>query len=152
MKTSKVLMLAVVAFGLSLSMNNFASAKGAAGFSVAVVDVQKIVTSSPHISALKTEQKNKLTELGAFVEKAKADVASQKDAAKKKTLEESYNQELNSKKADLEKDYAKKLTAFDKSVRDIIKEKSADYDLVLTKNVVLKGGVDITSEVIKELK
>ena len=139
-------------FVLGLSANNFASAKGSAGFSVAVVDVQKIVENSPQISALKTEQKNKITGLANFVEKAKADVAKQTDATKKKELEENYNKELNTKKAAIDKDAATKLVEFDKSVRAIIKVKSADYDLVLTKGTVLEGGTDITNEIIKELK
>ena len=119
---------------------------------MAVVDVQKIVENSPQISALKTEQKNKITGLANFVEKAKADVAKQTDATKKKELEENYNKELNTKKAAIDKDAATKLVEFDKSVRAIIKVKSADYDLVLTKGTVLEGGTDITNEIIKELK
>jgi len=151
-KLSKVLTVSLMTFALGLSANNFVSAKGPAGFSVAVVDVQKIVENSPQISALKTEQKNKITGLANFVEKAKADVAKQTDATKKKELEENYNKELNTKKAAIDKDAATKLVEFDKSVRAIIKVKSADYDLVLTKGTVLEGGTDITNEIIKELK
>jgi len=151
-KISRVLTVSLMTFVLGLSANNFASAKGSAGFSVAVVDVQKIVENSPQISALKTEQKNKITGLANFVEKAKADVAKQTDATKKKELEENYNKELNTKKAAIDKDAATKLVEFDKSVRAIIKVKSADYDLVLTKGTVLEGGTDITNEIIKELK
>jgi len=142
----------LIACALGLSANNFASAKPASDYKVAVVDVQKIVESSPQISALKTEQKNKLQGLAAFVEKAKADVAKQTDETKKKALEESYNKELNNRKAEIDKDGTKKLMDFDKSVRDIIKAKTADYDLVLTKSSVIEGGTDVTSEIIKELK
>lgn len=152
MKLSKILTLSIVALGLGLSINNFASAKGSAGFSVAVVDTQKIVENSPQISALKIEQKNKIEDLASFIEKAKADVAKQTDAVKKKTLEDSYNKELNSRKAAIEKETATKLVEFDKSVKNIINAKSAGYDLVLMKNTVLKGGTDITNEIIKELK
>lgn len=152
MKMSKILALSLVAFALSLSTTNFASAKGTEGFSVAFVDVQKVVENSPQISALKTEQKNKLTDLAKFVETAKADVAKQTDVTKKKALEESYNKELNNRKQAIDADGTKKLVEFDKSVREIIKTKSADYDLILTKSSVLEGGTDITNEIIKELK
>ena len=152
MKISKVLTIVALAVALGLSATNFASAKDSANFSVAVIDIQKIVENSPQISALKAEQKNKLTELATFVEKARADVAKQKDSAKKKALEANYNKELNTRKQAIDNDAASKLAEFDKSVKDIISAKSADYDLVLTKNVVLKGGVDITSEIIKSLK
>lgn len=152
MKISKVLTITALTVALGLSATNFASAKDSVTFNVAVIDIQKIVENSPQISALKTEQKNKLTDLAAFVEKAKADVAKQTDSAKKKALEANYNKELNTRKQAIDNDAAKKLAEFDKSVKDIISAKSADYDLVLTKNVVLKGGVDITSEIIKSLK
>jgi len=69
---------------LGLSVTNFASAKGSATFNVAVVDTQRVVENSPMINALKTEQKNKLTDLGAFVEQARASVAKETDAIKKK--------------------------------------------------------------------
>lgn len=152
MKTFKFLTIIAVALVFGLSTNNFAFAKDSAKFSVAVVDTQKIVENSPQISALKTEQRNKLNDLAAFVEKAKADVAKQTDATKKKSLEESYNKELNSRKSDIDKEYVKKLTEFDKSVTSIIKSKSVDYDLVLVKSSVLNGGKDITAAIIKELK
>ena len=148
--------LAITAIAFALSMNNFAisktMAKNSASLNVAVVDVQKIVENSPQISALKAEQKNKINGLATFVEKAKVDVAKQTDDAKKKALEESYNKELNTKKAAIDKDAATKLVEFDKSVRDIIKAKAANFDLVLTKSSVIDGGTDITDEVIKELK
>ena len=152
MKTSKILTLTLLVLALGVSANNFASAKNSAKFSVAVVDTQKVVENSPQISALKTEQKNKMTDLAAFVEKAKADVAKQTDETKKKALEDGYNKELNSRKADIDKDFVKKITAFDKNVKEVIKIKSVNYDLVLTKNIVLEGGTDITNEVIKGLK
>lgn len=152
MKTLKVLTVAAVALALGLLTTNFASAKDSAKFSVAVIDTQRIIENSPQISALKTEQKNKMTDLVTFIEKAKADVAKQTDATKKKSLEESYNRELNLRKADIDKEYVKKLTEFDKNVKDIIKSKAANYDLVLVKSSVLNGGTDITNEIIKELK
>lgn len=151
-KTSRFLVITAIAFAICLSANNFASAKGSAGFSVAVVDVQKVVENSPQINALKTEQKNKIADLVAFIEKAKADVSKQTDATKKKALEESYNKELNVKKQAIDKEYSKKLLDIDKNINDIIKAKSVNYDLVLIKSTVINGGDDITDEVIKELK
>lgn len=154
MKIFKILSILTVTSALSLSINNFTSAKESATFNVAIVDVQKVVESSPQISALKTEERNKLNELGAFVEKAKADVSQQTDATKKKDLEEHYYKELNSKKADLDKEYFKKLSEIDKSITATIKAKAkaANYDLVLVKSSVLDGGTDITSDIIKSLK
>lgn len=151
-KTFKFLVVGAVVAVLGLSTSNFASAKGAAGFSVAVVDIPKIVESSPQVSALKIEQKNKITDLVKFVENAKADVAKQETAAKKKSVEDAYNKELNVKKAAIDKEYAEKLIEIDKSIKEIIKLKATKYDLVLVKSTVLEGGVDITEEIVKSLK
>jgi len=151
-KISKILTIGAVTFALCLSVNNFASAKDSASFNVAVVDLQKIVVSSPQINALKVEEKKKMDDLVAFVEKANADLANEKNDVKKKAIEEGYNKELNIKKADIDKEYIKKMSEIDKNISDIINAKSVNYDLVLTKTSVIKGGVDITNEVIKALK
>lgn len=156
MKISKF--LTVTAIALTLSTNNFTMSKAmvsdAADFKVAVVDIQKIVESSPEIAVLRADRKSKLDELGKFVESARTAVAKETAAAKKKALEEGYNKELNLKKADIDKDYATKLTTIDKNITAIIKAKSKEltFDLVLTTSSVLDGGVNITDEIIKSLK
>lgn len=152
MKTSKI--LTITAIALLLSTNAYANAKSADDFSVAVVDIQRIVEKSPAINALKIDRKNKLDSLAAFVEKARADVAKTTDATKKKALEDSYNKELNTRKDAIDVDYAKKLSDIDKDVTALIKStaKEGGYSLTLTKNVVVDGGDDITAEVIKNLK
>ena len=88
------------------------------------------------------------------VEKARKDVASITDANKKKAAEEKYNKELMAKKEKMDQDYAAKLKALDTSISQQINEKAkADgYDLVLSKGIVLFGGNDITSEIIKVVK
>lgn len=154
MKTSKILTIAAIAF--ALSMNNFVMAKDLSktptGFNIAVVDVQKIVENSPAINAIKVERKNKFDELAKFVEKAKADVAKETNVSKKKTLEDGYNKELNVRKDAIDKEYVQKLSEVDKSITALINTKSSNCDLVLTKSSVIKGGVDITEEILKELK
>ena len=54
----------------------------------------------------------------------------------------------------MEKDYVAKLQAIDDSISKTVKEqaKVGNYDLVLAKGVVLSGGEDITSAVIKVVK
>jgi outer membrane protein len=121
---------------------------------VAVVDVTKIVASSSQITDLKNERQAKLNDLNSFVEKARADVAKEKKADKKKALEDSYNKELAAKKEALDKDYAQRVSDIDKNITGIIraKAKALKYDLVLTKTSVLYGGTDITSEILKNIK
>lgn len=166
MKMSKAIMITAVT--LALSLNNFASAqnapqvqskngavkKTAPCFNVAIVDVPKLVEASPKMNALKKERKNKIDELAKFVETARTNLSKETNDAKRKSMEENYNKEINAKKDEIDKDYVKKLQTVDKEVTAIIKAKAkaAKYDLVLTKNSVLDGGTDITSQIIKELK
>ena len=142
---------------LILSLNNFAYAKGFSNnqcFNVAVVDIQRVVASSPQINALKTDRTNKLNDLAKFIENARQEVAKEKDDAKKKALEDKYNKELNLRKDTIDKEYTKKLSEIDKDITAVIKTeaKKSGYDLVLTKTSVLDGGCDITDEIIKRLK
>ena len=54
----------------------------------------------------------------------------------------------------MDQEYAEKLKALDSSISQQINDKAkADgYDLVLSKGIVLYGGKDITSEIIKVVK
>lgn len=152
MKTSKILTITAITFAISLSMNNFAFSRDLSKANIAVVDVQKVLESSPEISALNTDRKNKVNELVSFVEKARADVANEPNATKKKALEDSYNKELNLRKEALDKEYIKKVSDVDKNITALINSKASSYDLVLKKSGVIDGGIDITNEVIKGLK
>ena len=151
MRKNLGLMAAVIAVAGYLSMGSAVMAKD---FSVAIVDVPQVVNASSQVQALKKYQQAKAEEFVKFVEKARKDVASITDANKKKAAEEKYNKELMAKKEKMDQDYAAKLKALDTSISQQINEKAkADgYDLVLSKGIVLFGGNDITSEIIKVVK
>ena len=151
MRQNLGLMAAVIAVAGYLSMG---SAVMAQDFSVAIVDVPQVVNASAQVQALKKDQQAKAEEIVKFVEKARKDVASITDANKKKAAEEKYNKELMAKIEKMDQDYAAKLKALDTSISQQINEKAkADgYDLVLSKGIVLFGGNDITSEIIKVVK
>lgn len=153
-RNTKILAVAVVAFSIGLVMNNFALSSVPSNFSVAVVDIPKIVTGSAQIASLNAEQKSKLEDLSKFVENAKSDLAKESDATKKSALEVKYNKELTAKKEVMDSEYAKKLAAIDKSITEIIKEKAQkkNYDLVLVKGSVIVGGTDITEEILTSIK
>ncbi len=153
MKTGvKYFALGLSAFIIGMSVNNYAISNVPS--KIAVVDVQKIVASSSQVKALKADREAKIKDLNKFITDARADVAKETDANKKKSLENKYNKELNSKSAAIRKDYAKKLADIDKNISSIInqKAKAANYDIVLAKGVVLYGGTDITNEIAKEVK
>lgn len=151
MRKNLGLMAAVIAVAGCLSFGSAAMAKD---FSVAIVDVPQVVNASAQVQALKKDQQAKAEEIVKFVEKARKDVASITDASKKKAAEEKYNKELMAKKEKMDQDYAAKLKALDTSISQQInvKAKADGYDLVLSKGVVLFGGDDITSEIIKIVK
>ena len=151
MRKNLGLMAAVIAVAGYLSMGSAVMAKD---FSVAIVDVPQVVNASAQVQALKKDQQAKAEEIVKFVEKARKDVASITDANKKKAAEEKYNKELMAKIEKMDQDYAAKLKALDTSISQQINEKAkADgYDLVLSKGIVLFGGNDITSEIIKVVK
>ena len=133
---------------------SFNSAVMAKDFTVAVVDVPQVVTSSAQVQALKNEQQAKAEELVKFIENARKDVASITDSSKKKAAEEKYSKELQTKKEKIELEYASKLKAIDASISKQIETqaKAQGYDVVLSKGVVLYGGRDITSEIVKVVK
>lgn len=86
------------------------------------------------------------------MEKARADVAKETNATKKKTLEDNYTKELNQRKEALDKEYIKKISDVDKDITALINSKTSDYDLVLKKSSVIEGETDVTNEIIKWLK
>ena len=155
MKNSlKFLTVSLVAFAIGLAAGNYAISDVPSNFKVAVVDVQKVVASSSQVKALKDEQKKKGQELAKFIETAKTNLDKEKDAKKKKALEEKYNKEFQAKRDAIAKNYDTKLLAIDKNISSVI-DKNAQangYNLVLAKGVVLSGGTDITDAISKEVK
>lgn len=150
----KFLTVALVAFGIGLSINNFAVSDVPANFKVAVVDVQKVVANSAQVKALKTEQTKKGQELAKFIETAKTALDKEKDPKKKQALEAKYNKEFQAKREAIAKNYETKLLAIDKNILTVIdtNAKKSGYNLVLAKGVVLNGGTDITATIAKEVK
>lgn len=148
-------LLAVTAlfFGIGFGSGNFAISHEV-GAKVATVDVQKIVSESKQVKALKDEQAKKTKELTKWLEVANADVAKQSTQANKDKLLKKYEADLAKKREANAQDYAKKLTDIDKTISAKIAEtaKAKGYDLVLSKSTVLYGGDDLTAEITAALK
>ena len=117
--------------------------------SIAVVDLQKIVSNSSQVKQLKQEHSKKMDELNKIIINARGEVANETDTNKIIKIEEKYTNEFNSKKAMLEKDYNNRLSSIEKNIKDEIakKAKKDNYDYVFAKSVLLYGGKDITDEI-----
>lgn len=135
----------ILILGLFLSIN-YAQAEGG---TIAVVDLQKIVSYSAQVKQLKQEHAKKMDELNKIIVNARGEISNETDSAKILQLEEKYTKEFNTKKSALEKDYNARLNAIEKSIKDeIAKKAQADkYDYVFAKSVLLYGGKDITNEI-----
>lgn len=117
--------------------------------SIAVVDLQKIVSASSEVKKLKSEHEKKLEELNKIIINARGEIANETDDKKIVQIEEKYTNEFNAKKSALEKDYNSRLKIIEKNIKDEIARKAQkdDYDYVFSKSVVLYGGKDITDEI-----
>lgn len=154
-KVSKLMTVVCSAVMLIGAANNFAMSSPN-NFTYAVVDVPQVVAASKQVNALKAEQATKLRELSQFVQTANKQLQAEPNETKKKALEQQLNKQLQDKKAAVDKNYAAKLEAIDKSISGAIAKKAKEkgLDIVLAKGVVLYGtaGTDITADIIKAVK
>ena len=121
---------------------------------VAVVDLQKIVSSSSQVKQLKQEHSKKMDELNKIIVNARGEISNQTDPAKVLALEEKYTKEFNTKKEAIDKDYNARLSAIEKNIKSEIEKKAQkdSYTYVFAKSVVLYGGKDITNELLNSVK
>ncbi|CDE88372.1 outer membrane chaperone Skp (OmpH) [Clostridium sp. CAG:729] len=142
-------LVVITAFVAGYSINNIAVSGTNPEYKVAIVDIQKIVSNSSEIKALKTDQEKQVQTMQATIDKARAEISKEKDPAKIAQLEEKYRNEINQQKLALDTSYNSKLTAIDNKIKTAVIEKarSMNYNIVLPKNTVLYGGDDITDQV-----
>lgn len=122
--------------------------------SIAVVDLQQIVSNSSQVKALKQEHNKKVSDLDKILVNARGEIANETDQAKILMLEDKYMKEFASKKEALERDYNNRLSAIEKNIKNEITKKAQKdgYDYVFAKSVVLYGGKDITNEIVNNIK
>lgn len=151
MKKINTLLIAS-AFVVGVGFNSFVMSNVPS--KIAVVDVNKVISSSSQVMALKKEQNLKNEELQKWIATAKADVEKQKTQEGKDKLIKKYDSELVKKQQTIQKDYSNKLQSIDKDISAVIANTAKDkgYDVVLAKGVVLYGGDDITNTIAKLIK
>lgn len=148
----KKTLLMVGAFIVGLGFNSFAMSDVPS--QIAVVDVNRVISNSSQVMALKKEQNLKNEELQKWLVTAKADVEKQKTQEGKEKLIKKYDSDFRKKQQAIQKDYTEKLQAIDKDISGVIAKTAKDkgYDVVLAKGVVLYGGDDITNTISKLIK
>ena len=136
--------LLALAIGVFMTMN-YVQAED----DIAVVDLQKIVSSSNQVKQLKQEHAKKMEELNKIIVNARGEISNETDSTKILQLEEKYTKEFNTKKTALENDYNSRLSSIEKNIKEEIakKAKAENYDYVFAKSVLLYGGKDITNEI-----
>ena len=121
---------------------------------IAVVDLQAVVSVSEQVKALKEEQITKSKELNQWLQKAQAEVKAEADKTKQEALLKQYNAEFAQKKAEIVQYYQSKLKVVSDNISQTVAEEAEKkgYQLVLAKNLVICGGVDITDDIAKIVK
>ncbi|MCD8024391.1 MAG: OmpH family outer membrane protein [Candidatus Gastranaerophilales bacterium] len=149
-------LIAMSAFAIGFWLNSqaFSNALSAGGVNIAVVDVNKVVSDSSQVKALKKQQEAKHAELAKWLEIVKADINKQSTEEGKKKLAKKYDDALAKKEETIRKEYEKSLIEIDKNITQTIANaaKNDGYTLVLSKGIVLFGGDDITKEISKLVK
>ena len=121
---------------------------------IAVVDVQAVVENSAQVKALKEEQTTKIKELNSWLQNAQNEVNAEQDKEKQQALLQKYNAEFALKKRDIALTYQQELkTVSDNISQTVAKEaEKKGYSMVIAKNIVIYGGVDITEDIAKIVK
>lgn len=152
-KTLLTLTLCSFAFGLGFGLNNVAFSDVATS-KIAYVNVGKLLSASKTLAAAEAEREKQTNDMLKWYDKASADIQKQQTEAGKQSLINKYEAQLTQKKKAIKDNYAKKVNAIDKQLDTAIsqKAKAMGYDLVLRKDSVLFGGVDITSQILPSVK
>jgi len=141
-----VVLLAVMSLMIGYSNKSNAGGTG-------VVDLDKIRDNYSAAQELTAELNVKEAELKQFITDAQKQIQDAKTPLEKKNLEEKLSRQFDIKRLASSKDQAQKWALIESSVIKSIKEVSAakKFDLVLNKQVVIDGGVDITDEILAKL-
>lgn len=136
------------------SQTNAKASTNSNASNIAVVDVQAIVNSSVQVKALKEAQAAKVSELNAWLQNAQNEVNAEQDKERQQALLQKYNAEFALKKRDIILQYQQELkTVSDNISQTVAKEaEKKGYSMVISKNIVICGGVDITEHVAKIIK
>ena len=109
-KQIKILTLVAFAFGIGFGCANVAMS-GVTSPAIAVVNVDKVLSSSAQVTALKKDQQKRANDLKAWLKNAQADVDKQSTPQTKQSMRAKYEKELASKREANNKVFSAKLAA-----------------------------------------
>ena len=121
---------------------------------IAVVDVQAIVNSSAQVKSLREAQSSKINELNIWLQNAQNEVNAEQYKERQQALLQKYNAEFALKRRDIALQYQQELKAISNSISQTVETeaKKKGYSMVIAKNIVIYGGVDITEDIAKMVK
>lgn len=116
---------------------------GCSDTKIGVVDINKVMTDSPKVQQFEEKLKTDAQPLIDKLEQDKANLSPEQ--LQQRSME--VGNEIEKMKKDLSTELN---TSMDKALADIAKEKS--LSVVLYKNGVAQGGIDVTDDVIKKMQ
>lgn len=121
---------------------------------IAVIDVQAIVNSSAQVKALREAQAAKINELNLWLRNAQNEVNAEHDKERQQALLQKYNAEFALKRRDIALQYQQELKTVSDNISQTVaaEAEKKGYSMVIAKNIVICGGVDITEHVAKIIK
>ena len=121
---------------------------------IAMIDVDRVVAKSSSVKKLKSEHDKKNKELERWLKNVKKQIEKPDSQDVQEKLIKRYDKEFAQKKEEIAKDFQSKLKAVNDDVTSQINAiaKENNYDIVLSKAVVVLGCDDITELIEQQIK
>ena len=140
----------VVALGSAYAFDKFCGSNSNFG----VVNLQRVVSVSKDVAALRVEREAQINELKKMADDANAEIEKIKDEDKKKAATEKYLADIQVKKNEFDNAYNTALQASDTKIKNVIESvaEKKDLSVVFSNSAVVTGGEDITEAVVDLVK
>jgi len=121
---------------------------------IGVIDLQRVVSVSKDVAALRASRGAQIAELQKMADEANAKIDQIKNDEEKKAATEKHLADIQAKKAEFDNAYNSSLQASDTKIQGIIDTiaKKQKLSVVLNKSSVVSGGTDITEAVVDLVK
>ena len=121
---------------------------------IGIVDIQKLVSQTPSVLALRQERQQQNVALQQWVNAVNAQIAQELNQANRNRMTQQYQLELNQRQQAIQAAYAQKVQSIDaelsKMIADVAKKEKLEY--VFAKGIVVYGGTDITDKIADAMK